>query len=40
MNDLYIITHMITFAVAFAAGIYFASQVEKGIDNNIKKNKK
>ena len=39
MNEVYIITHMITFAVAFTAGIYFASQVEKGIDNNIKEKK-
>jgi uncharacterized protein YneF (UPF0154 family) len=34
-----ILSHLVVFGVGLATGMYFASQIEKGIDKRIKKNK-
>jgi hypothetical protein len=37
MEAIYLFGGLVIYAIGLATGIYFASQIEKHIDNNIKK---
>tara|TARA_Y100001951_G_C11224353_1_gene230765 strand:- start:670 stop:798 length:129 start_codon:yes stop_codon:yes gene_type:complete len=39
METIYITTHIFVLAAGILAGIYIASQIEKGIDKNINRDK-
>ena len=39
MQELAIVTHVIVWVCGICTGIYFASQIEKGITKNINKDK-